>query len=285
LRQFIVAGIVGFGSQNFLGARWVESLFRISPEDRRRRLALELLALSPHYFYRTPANAQLDHRSFLEAECVRNRTSRQKIVDLILAPYLLPSLVGIDYGCGPGFMARAAAARLKTLYAIDISAGVLACAKAVNSAPNLEFKLVRDGKIPLPAASVDLVYSFAVVQHVTNDVFKGMLAEWHRALRPGGTILCHVAIDEEGWQTEAQKRADRSLAGRIKWRFGLHCFSRSEGDLSSLIQEAGFDDLKIMKIREMGVHRLDDDIDHQYLCIARKPSAAVAENRVLAETT
>ena len=39
------------GSQNFLGARWVERVVDNSPEVVRDRVAMRFLSLSPHYFY------------------------------------------------------------------------------------------------------------------------------------------------------------------------------------------------------------------------------------------
>jgi hypothetical protein len=98
----------GPSSQNFIGAAWLTFLLKASPKSKQRRLALRILALSPHYFYRhlNPQYANLPYQEFLEAEFDRNTTGRRKICDLILKPYLNKDYVVMDYGCGPGFWPR-----------------------------------------------------------------------------------------------------------------------------------------------------------------------------------
>src|SRR5579875_543867 len=66
------------GSQNFLGARWVERLVDNSPAPVRERVAMRFLSLSPHYFY--------DRDIGQEDE--RYRRTRQILADELIAPYL-----------------------------------------------------------------------------------------------------------------------------------------------------------------------------------------------------
>src|SRR5579863_6836882 len=80
------------GSQNFLGAGWVEWTVSHAPGAAREPLALRFLALSPHYFY--------DHD--LAAEADRNRRSRQILADELVLPLVEPGARVLDYGCGPG---------------------------------------------------------------------------------------------------------------------------------------------------------------------------------------
>src|SRR5688572_28755083 len=92
------------GSQNFLNRAWVPWLLRTTPGSARRRVALEILALSPHYFL-TPPSAEKSRQEWLLAECERNRRSREELADSVLAPFLEPAATVLDYGCGPGFLA------------------------------------------------------------------------------------------------------------------------------------------------------------------------------------
>ena len=57
--------------------------------------------MSPHYFY--------DRN--LAAEASRNRQSRQILADRLVVPHLAPDARVLDYGCGPGYLAAAVAAR------------------------------------------------------------------------------------------------------------------------------------------------------------------------------
>ena len=71
------------------------------------------------------------------------------------------------------------------------STGALACAKILKAAPNLEY-IVADkvGFAAIPDGSLDVIYSFAMVQHVTDEVFEMVLANCCRKLNPAGDWCC-----------------------------------------------------------------------------------------------
>jgi SAM-dependent methyltransferase len=233
-------------------------------------LALRFLAVSPHYFYRTPLNNELTNREFLISEFRRNAESRRRILHNLLRKNLHFEQTVLDYGCGAGFLARAVSGQVRDVLACDISTGVLECARVLNGAPNITYiPIHRGGLIPVPDASVDLIYSFAVIQHVTDDVFRSVLGEWWRVLRPGAVVICQVVLNADGWKSEAQWRADRSLRGRLRWRFGLHCFSRNRDGLYATVTAAGFGPPEIAAIGALCLP-LNDDIDHQHLCTFTK---------------
>jgi SAM-dependent methyltransferase len=258
-------------SQNFLGARWVSGSLGAVPKKWRRPLALRFLAVSPHYFYRNSTNAALRKSKFLESEYARNLSSRKLIFDGIVSKYLEPHFNCLDYGCGPGFLARAVAPEVTKVVACDISSGVLACARAINSGNNIEYrKIAADGTIPVQNEAVDLVYSFAVIQHVTNDVLSKILIEFKRALKPGGKVVCHVVFDQEGWKSETEWQADKTIKGRLKWRYGLRCFSRSLNSFESMVTGAGFRLVQTRPISELGVDLAGDDIARQHLSIFQR---------------
>lgn len=99
-----------------------------------------------------------------------------------------------------------------------------------------------------PADSVDLIISRAVFEHVPEDLLRGIIAEFHRILRPGGT-MCHMIDNSDHWQ-----HRDRSLsrveflryeeAGPI-WRLAQlnqHMYQNRlrHGDYRRLFTELGF---------------------------------------------
>ena len=131
----------GRDNQAFIGARWLVVLLRITPRSRRRSLALRILAVSPHYFYRNqrPEYAGMPSRRFLESEFERNRSTREQIASQILLSYLKPDDQVLDIGCGPGFLAKAVSRHVKVVYACDISLGVLECASILNDGPNIRY--------------------------------------------------------------------------------------------------------------------------------------------------
>jgi ubiquinone/menaquinone biosynthesis C-methylase UbiE len=268
LGQTVLGLLTSAGSQNFLGARWIGFSLDLVPSRWKRPLALNYLAMSPHYFFRTSTNSGMSRSEFLESEYQRNRTSRQLIIEEFLVPYLEPNMTCMDFGCGPGFLARAAAPYVTKVIACDISRGAIACAKVINSNPAIDYRLNQPGSfLPLGDESVDLIYSFAVFQHVSDDVLKGILREFRRVIKPSRTIVCHVVIDQDGWKTESEWRSDMSIKGQLKRCCGmLQCFSRSRNDLETIIAGSGFRLLKLERIADLNTS-IRDDISTQYLCV------------------
>jgi SAM-dependent methyltransferase len=253
------------GSQNFLGAHWVEWAVTHAPGPARAGVALRFLALSPHYFYDRD----------LAAEDARNRDSRQVLADELIAPYLTRDARVVDYGCGPGYLAAAVARRAAHVDAVDISRGALACARVLNGRPNVTYQ--TPAELRAAARPADLAYSFAVVQHLRTDALAAMLAQLAAALRPGGVLLLHFAVPGElGYRTEGQWLSDGSLTGRAKLRYGLNCFGRSAAELAKLVARSGFADVQTAPLAG-SIAIPGDDIPDQHLLTARRAVAAVPD--------
>lgn len=252
IRTTLTTALVMRGPQNFLGGAGFSRLIRLSPRGLRRNVALRLLALSPHYYF-GPA----------EAEDRRMTASRERLIADIVAPHIDGASVVIDYGCGPGYAARAAALRAASVVAVDISDGVLAAAAVLNGAPNIRYQHASEA---LPRA--DLAYSFAVAQHIADDALGPVLNRLFAALKPGGLLILHVVIDGEGWRTEQEWRDDASTAGRLKLKLGLHCFSRDRAGVERLVTGSGFAIEAIERAGERST--ADSDIAGQHLVYARK---------------
>jgi 2-polyprenyl-3-methyl-5-hydroxy-6-metoxy-1,4-benzoquinol methylase len=245
------------GSQNFLGARWVERVIDSAPARSRERVALRFLALSPHYFYAPD----------VRAEDARNRRSRQVLAQTLVAPYLTPAARVLDYGCGPGYLAAAVAEQAAHVDAVDISRGVLACARQLNGKPNVTYRTPEEFRAS--GDQVDLAYSFAMVQHLRTEVLEQVLAQLAEAVRPGGMLLLHFATAENGYRTEAQWVADGSLAGRVRLRYGLNCFARTPSELTGLLARYGFGEAEVHSLSTV-LSLPDDDIPDQQLLTARR---------------
>jgi SAM-dependent methyltransferase len=245
--------------QDFLGAPWVARVVEAMPERARARTALRLLSFSPHYFYDRDIRAEAD----------RNRRSRQAIAEALIAPHLDPRARVVDYGCGPGYMARAVAGMVARVDAVDISRGVLACARVLNGSPGVSY--LTPGELARREGRADLVYSFAVVQHMRTEAVKQALRLIAEKVRSGGTLLMHFAEPGPGgWRTEAEWDADRSLAGRMRRRYGLNCFGRTSAEMKDLVAGHGFADITVTPLRGRLTVPGDDDITGQHILIARR---------------
>ena len=263
---------IGSKPQTFIGAGWLVAGLRLCPPRWKRAAALRILALSPHYFYRH-AGAGYDRLSsseFLEAEFVRNRDSRQRIADALLQSYLRKEDVILDYGCGPGFLAKATAASVARVYACDISQGVIECARTVNPAANVVYLDAARGELAqVGNAALDRVYSIAVIQHVDDAGLAHIAGECFRMLKPGGRLVWQVQLESPNWRSEAEWRADHSLEGQLKLRYALHCFSRTSEFFQAEMARHGFGDISIEPIANI-VEEHFDDVCHQHMLTARR---------------
>ena len=245
-------GIIrGKESQNFLGARWIGAFLGMVGERNRRIWALRILALSPHYFLdrEDPEYAGMGNDEYLNATFASLIKSRENIYQKILNPYLKDTDTVVDYGCGPGILARVTAPRVKRIYAIDISSGAIACAEIVNPAENIQYLVATpEGFNAIPDHSQDAVYSFAVIQHLTDAVFEMVLENCRRKLKPGGRLILHIQLTDDIWQTEDEHRSNTSMTGKVKFELGLHCFGRTEQEHIDLVSKHGFTDIEIKKL-------------------------------------
>jgi SAM-dependent methyltransferase len=247
-------------SQNFLGTWWAPLIIEKSPPRYRENLALRLLSLSPHYFF------DVEERIWMPASVVlkearRNASSRSRIADEVIRPYVGPTDSVVDYGCGPGYMAFRVARFAKRVIGCDISEGTLTCARVLNSAENIDY--INSRQLAGQHRIANLVYSFAVAQHVRDSVLSEILRAIRRILCPGGILLMHIVVNGAGWKSESESLNDKSLRGRIRLKYGLNCFSRSPDQVLTLAQGAGFSDCRLMPMAQ--ITRVDDDVARQHL--------------------
>jgi len=88
-----------------------------------------------------------------------------------------------EAGCGTGLLLREAATFARTATGLDLSRGMLGAARQRG------LRVVQGSltEVPLPSASVDLVYSMKVLAHVPP--IERAVAELARLVRPGGHLL------------------------------------------------------------------------------------------------
>ncbi len=265
---------LGTGPQTFLGARWVRSILERSSPEKKRLWALRLLSLSPHYFLdpEDPKYRGMSNDEYLEAAFRSYVDSRKAIYKDILADKLSADDVFLDYGCGPGFLAKVVSENVKRAYALDISPGALECARVLNPSPTLEYVLADEsGLTSIPDSGIDVVFSYAVVQHLSDEAYSKMLETCRNKLRAGGKIIIHIQLIDWQWKTEEQWRADRSLQGRLKFKYGLHCFGRTKEVHLEMVNAHGFTKGAITPLSNM-LADPDGDLVSQALLTAEKPA-------------
>lgn len=92
----------------------------------------------------------------------------------------------LDAGCGTGWLAAGLRRARPDLFVIgaDVSMGMLGRARAAGGWPLLQADAAR---LPLPAASVDLVVARGVLHHLPDVA--ASLGEWRRVLVPAGAVV------------------------------------------------------------------------------------------------
>ena len=243
-------------------------LMHAAPQKLRAPLALRLLSLSPHYWVYQWTNiypAGCTRREILDAEYRRNAASRKEICDKVLRRFLQPDMTVLDFGCGPGFLAKEASAHVSCVIASDVSHGVIACAEQINGAENLRY--VTNGLLTLENvadSSIDLAYSFAVFQHLTKDQSRAFFREFARVLKPGALGVCHTILKEP---TEP-RAVDPSAGGWLARRVNLRMVYFTPAEITDELSNAGLRDVNITPISSLADIR--DDIGHEQLVIFRR---------------
>jgi SAM-dependent methyltransferase len=131
--------------------------------------------------------------------------------------------VVLDAACGMGYgsymLARAAGTEGRVT-GLDLSEASVAYAKGMFARDGLEFRVQDVTDLSgVPAGSVDLITSFETLEHVRDP--RGLLAEFHRVLRPGGRIVVSVPND---WRDHTGKDPN-------PWHFQVYDWDRLAAEM------------------------------------------------------
>jgi SAM-dependent methyltransferase len=97
----------------------------------------------------------------------------------------------LDLGCGDGQYFRLIWPRATDVVGVDMSPGVAELGQ--KSGVYHEVHVAPAHQVPEPDASFDHVFANCSLEHM--DHLDAVLAEIHRCLKPGGTLLCSVVTD------------------------------------------------------------------------------------------
>ena len=105
---------------------------------------------------------------------------------------LCPPALGervLDVGCGSGVVANLLASLGARATGIDSSQTAVEYARAAFPAGGLDFRLGRIEDLDLEPGSVDRVYAFELLEHLSEQEVRQVLARLRSFVRPGGTLL------------------------------------------------------------------------------------------------
>lgn len=172
----------------------------------RMRLAAEqhrFLELAPRFRspgYRWPPDALHNWSRVFEYPFVFHHLERWR-------SSLAPRPAVVDFGSGVTFFPWSVAALDVDVICLDIDpvcavdipkADAVLREAGVASAGRVVFRQVAGPRLPLDDASADALYSVSVLEHVPTRL--ATVAEFARALRPGGLLVATVDLDLRGDQ-------------------------------------------------------------------------------------
>ncbi|MBM3775647.1 MAG: class I SAM-dependent methyltransferase [Acidobacteria bacterium] len=172
---------------------------------------------------------------------IRSPIKIHEFVKLVGGARLAPEHVALDLGCGKALQTQLLARRCRKVIGIDISEKRLQAARQLLEGSPLESKVelvsarIQDAR--LPAASLDRVFSFCVLEHIPE--LAEVLAELYRLLKPGGEM--HVSVDSLG------SIDDPALLARHRREHAVHQYFTPDS-LRRQLEEARFEVLEISPI-------------------------------------
>jgi ubiquinone/menaquinone biosynthesis C-methylase UbiE len=165
-----------------------------------------------------------------------------------------PDLGGrcLEIGSGAGRVTKQLIGLFNEVHGIDVSPEMLNLAAV--AAPSATFHLVEDTRVPLEDASVDAVFTCHVLQHLEEQSeVADYLAEAHRVLSPGGTLMAHLLLTEvplplprRAWaegklRLTRVRRANRGAYSRV-------CRYRPD-QVRGMLEGVGFADVEMREFR------------------------------------
>jgi SAM-dependent methyltransferase len=175
-------------------------------------------------FRRVPHHPQL----------TRKRTADDLRVDLqrqfsFLGRHVAPDDTLVEVGAGDCALSRRMAGRCRRVIAVDVSEDI---ATHVDWPANCEFRPAEGICLPVDTASVDVVYSNQLMEHLHPEDAVQQLKEIARVLRPGGRYVC-VTPNRIAGPWDISMYFDETARG-------LHLREYSVGELDRCLADAGF---------------------------------------------
>ncbi|HEX5431352.1 MAG TPA: class I SAM-dependent methyltransferase [Bryobacteraceae bacterium] len=153
----------------------------------------------------------------------------------LVRPFLNSETSFLEIGGGDCALSFAVAPLVNSAYGLDVTDRLV----PHPAPPNFKLLLSDGSSIPLPSNTVDLCFSFSVVEHIHGDDFIDHLVEVQRVLRPGGVYYCITPNKLVGPHDVSRYFDDVAT--------GFHLKEYSVGDVANLYRRAGFGEIWIDK--------------------------------------
>ena len=149
--------------------------------------------------------------------------------------YIDSNTTFLEVGPGDCYLSIQIAALVKHVYAVDVSDEITK--KAVFPG-NLKLILSDGVSIPAPEESVDVAFSYQLIEHLHPDDAAEQLINLYRALKPGGIYICLTPNKLYG-PHDISKHFDEESTG-------LHLKEYTNRELHQLFRNCGFDRIRVL---------------------------------------
>ncbi len=148
----------------------------------------------------------------------------------------------LEIGCGAGQFIRALKSALTSsvCYGCDVSDEALKQAESYSS--NILYQKNNDQSLPYGDSSMDAVFIFDVLEHVTNPA--QLLQEVGRVLKPGGLFYCFVPCEGD-WLSLWHALDILHLKHDVTKKYAGHINYFSRRSLKKMIKKEGFGRMSI----------------------------------------
>jgi SAM-dependent methyltransferase len=150
--------------------------------------------------------------------------------------FLAPGGTLVEIGAGDCALSLALTAYAGLVYAVEVSREI---SRVQDPPSNFQLAITDGREIPVPAASVDLVYSNQLMEHLHPDDAVEQLQNIFTALRPGGHYVCLTPNRLLGPSDISQYFEDETASG-------FHLREYSLGELRALLRSVGFDSVRTL---------------------------------------
>lgn len=174
-------------------------------------------------FRRVPKHPQLTRRDTTNHEIKVQGHVR------LLKPYLTPNTVFLEVGAGDCALPLRVAPMVQKAYGLEVSEELT---RKIPKSEKFEVLLSNGCDVPLPDNSINLAFSFQVIEHIHPDDVVDQLKDLYRALKPGGIYYC-ITPNRLAGPNDISRDFDREATG-------LHLKEYSVTDLLKLFRSIGF---------------------------------------------
>ena len=172
-----------------------------------------------------------------------------------------------DIGCGPGHVAAYLHGLGAQVIGIDLSPEMVAVAR--KRALAIPFETGSMLNLDVPDATRGGIVAFYSIIHLPPETRPQALAEFHRALHPGGLLLLafHVGdIGDEGEEGEEQRHLDEWWGQAIS----LDVWFLQPADIEASLRAVGFT-IEMSLVRQPYAPEVEHQSQRAYI-LARKPA-------------